>query len=186
MRELLIRPSCQADIATLRAMHVRSFRVLGAAFYSAEQIEAATAEMNSPDPDLVAGGTYWVAEIAGAIAGSAGFMEGEPDYAAALDIPPVPLPRAARPVGIVRSVFVDPLFARRGLGRALMAKVEAEMRALGLRTGELMGTLSGVRLYQSLGWRSVGRHHIRCARGQALPVERMLKSLETGSRQLAA
>jgi GNAT superfamily N-acetyltransferase len=54
----------------------------------------------------------------------------------------------------IRAFFVDPAHARRGLGRAILEHSEAQARAAGFRTLELMATLPGVRLYQQFGYRS--------------------------------
>ena len=52
----------------------------------------------------------------------------------------------------IRAFFVDPDFARRGVGRAILEHCEAAARSHGFRTFELMATLPGVRLYQACGY----------------------------------
>jgi GNAT superfamily N-acetyltransferase len=52
----------------------------------------------------------------------------------------------------IRAFFVDPMHARRGLGRAILERSEADARALGFTRFELMATLPGVRLYEKCGY----------------------------------
>ncbi len=78
---------------------------------------------------------------------------------------------AGRVVGVgalvgntIKRVFVDPEFQHRGLGRMLMARLEKEARAAGVRTVELHASLPSKRLYEFLGYRAGAR---RCEPGAA-------------------
>ncbi|MBB5953650.1 GNAT superfamily N-acetyltransferase [Saccharothrix tamanrassetensis] len=57
----------------------------------------------------------------------------------------------------VRAMFVRDDWTGRGLGRAILARCERAARAEGFRSLVLMATLPGVPLYQSYGFREVGR-----------------------------
>lgn len=52
----------------------------------------------------------------------------------------------------IRAFFVDPDYARRGLGHALLDRCEAEARGRGFARFELMATLPGVPLYRRFGY----------------------------------
>jgi GNAT superfamily N-acetyltransferase len=52
----------------------------------------------------------------------------------------------------IRAFFVHPDFARRGLGKVLLAYCEAAARSKGFRAAELMATLTGVPLYAACGY----------------------------------
>jgi GNAT superfamily N-acetyltransferase len=52
----------------------------------------------------------------------------------------------------IRAFFVHPNWARQGVGRALLHICEAEAKANGFHTLELMATLPGVKLYRALGY----------------------------------
>jgi GNAT superfamily N-acetyltransferase len=52
----------------------------------------------------------------------------------------------------IRAFFVDPDYARRGIGRALLEQCEAAARAQGFTSFELMSTLTGMPLYLALGY----------------------------------
>ena len=53
----------------------------------------------------------------------------------------------ARDFAIVRSVFVDPDYARQGIGSAVMSHIEIDSARSGMATLTLSATLSGVTLY---------------------------------------
>lgn len=50
--------------------------------------------------------------------------------------------------------FTDPAFARRGLGRSLLAVTEATARHAGIETLTAFAPLDGARLFQRAGWRA--------------------------------
>jgi GNAT superfamily N-acetyltransferase len=148
-----LRPATHADRALLQLLIARSARELGAADYRPEQIEGALRGAFGVDSQLIEDGTYFVAEMADRLVGCGGWswrrtLFGGDSHAernaGALD----PRTDAAK----IRAFFVDPDYARRGIGRALLERCEAEARAHGFTRFELMGTLPGVRLYQALGY----------------------------------
>src|SRR5215469_163356 len=60
--DIRIRPASTADIASLRGLIDASVRKLQAGDYTPEQIERALASVYGVDTQLVADGTYYVAE----------------------------------------------------------------------------------------------------------------------------
>jgi GNAT superfamily N-acetyltransferase len=179
---LTLRPACAEDLPALLAMQEASLRALAAAYYPRRVVQAALDRIGTMDPRLIADGTYLVAEVAGRLAGSAGWSLRTPDYAALMAAVPDPLPGRT---GLVRSVYVSPDFARRGLGRRLMQAVEARLAALGVVTSELMATLSGVPLYASVGYRELSAHALRLAPGVEFQVRRMARCLHYDTAQAA-
>ena len=172
-----IRPARPQDLPALLAMQARSLRGLAGPFYAPEQIEAFLTCASTMDPRVIEDGTYWLVELDGRLAGGAGHMN-RPVPSGPL--PPTPLrslPPRHGPVAIVRSVFVDPTFARHGLGRRLMEHVEARMRAAGVATAELMATLAGVPLYRACGYLGFEEHALALPGGLDFPVLRMAKRL---------
>jgi GNAT superfamily N-acetyltransferase len=168
----LARPE---DLPTLLAMQEASLRILAAGHYAPAVLEAAIARIGTMDTRLVTDRTYLVAESCGRIAGGAGWSQHAPNYARLMREVPPPLPGRT---GLVRSVFVAPDFARRGLGRHLMQAVETRLAALGIATAELMATLSGVPLYAALGYRQVSAHAMLLGPGLDFEVRRMARRLE--------
>jgi GNAT superfamily N-acetyltransferase len=89
----------------------------------------------------------WVADAAGHIVGMAGLI--------VIDRPPHPRSRRA-PEAMVFNVVTDAAWRRRGVGRAIMAAVIADGRALGCRRLLLRTSDDGDHLYAALGFTDPG------------------------------
>jgi len=178
MDDVVIRPAMPSELDELLAMQARAMRVLSTGWYAPEVVEAMIAALGTLDPELIEDGTYHVAVVGGYIAGSAGWTRRQPNYVRMLADPPPAACATADRCGTVRSVYVAPEYARRGLGTRLLRHVEAEMRRAGLLRAELMGTLSGQPLYCSLGYAALGRHRVLLPHGLAMPVVHMAKKLD--------
>jgi GNAT superfamily N-acetyltransferase len=148
-----IRPATLADKPALESLIARSARELSRRDYTPEQVEGALQGAFGVDTQLIRDGTYFVVECEGKIAGCGGWSRRRTLFggdaraerdAAELD----PQTDAAK----IRAFFVDPDFVRRGIGRAILERCEAEARVHGFRRFELMATLPGVRLYRECGY----------------------------------
>ncbi len=178
MDAITIRTARPEDLAAIAAMQRRSLLALAVGDYAPDTVEAMAAHLPTLNPALAAAGTLLVAEAGGRVLGSAGWSRRPIDDSIALDRAPSPFPPALDPVGTVRSVFVDPCMARRGLGRRLMAGIEAAMIASGFVTAELLGTLPAERLYRALGYTALAQHVLRLPGGQRVRLRRMARRLE--------
>jgi GNAT superfamily N-acetyltransferase len=142
------------DEPALRELIARSIRALGAADYSPAQIEAALRGAFGVDTQLIRDGTYFVVvTAAGEIVGCGGWSRrrtlfGSDARAERDESWLEPRTDAAK----VRAFFVDPAHARRGLGRMILERSEAEASRAGFTRLELMATLPGVRLYEQCGY----------------------------------
>lgn len=172
-----IRPATESDLPALLSVMDAAIGQLQAGFLDPDQIASSRAVMGL-DRQLVADGTYFVVEIDGEIAGCGGWSRRATlyggDHSTGLREPRLldPAEEAAR----VRAMYTAPAFARRGVGRALLAHCEAAARAEGFGACELMGTRAGEPLYASAGYEVVER--IEDARGGApVPLARMRKGL---------
>ncbi len=125
---------------------------LQAGFLTPAQIAASRAIMGL-DTLLIEDGTYFLVTIDGALAGCGGWSRRNTLYggdhspgrnAALLD----PAHDAAR----VRAMYTHPGFARRGVGRAILALCEHAAAAHGFTRVELAATLSGQPLYEAAGY----------------------------------
>jgi len=155
-----IGPARRSDRDELRAMQALSFRVLGAPFYDEPVIETFIADIGTMDDNLLDDGTYFKATEDGRIVGCGGWSWRTPGYVARMAADPPP----GRATGAtVRSVYVHPDCARRGIARALMSAIEAEMVAAGFGAASLTATLSGIPLYRRLGYASGGPVALRLA-----------------------
>jgi GNAT superfamily N-acetyltransferase len=154
MHSYRIRQATLNDRAALVDLIARSARTLGSARYSAAQIEGALRGAFGVDTQLIHDGTYFVAEDpAGAIIGCGGWSRRRTLFggdqrsdreAGELD------PR--RDAAKIRAFFVDPAHTRRGIATALLSRCESEACEAGFSRFELMGTLTGVALYEARGY----------------------------------
>lgn len=145
-----------ADAPCLQAMAERSFATLGRRFYSAREIEGAFRAGVGVDRQLLAEGRYVVAESDHGLAGCAAYSMG--GHAWPFEFPHEhgrELALLDRPIAVVRSVFVDPDHAARGLGRQLMRTVERDAVDAGAASFFLIATLTAVSFYERCGYRSM-------------------------------
>jgi GNAT superfamily N-acetyltransferase len=148
-----LRKATLNDLPILEKLIALSARTLGAQDYTAEQIEAALRGAFGVDTQLILDGTYLVAECEGEVVGCGGWSRRRTLFggdksttrdSGLLD----PGAEAAK----IRAFFIHPEHARRGIGRALLERCEAEARAHGFSRCELMATLPGARLYAAFGY----------------------------------
>jgi N-acetylglutamate synthase-like GNAT family acetyltransferase len=167
----------EADVPALEALIPESVRALLASCYSPAQIEAALGPVFGLDRQLIRDGTYYIVEQDRAIVGCGGWsrrhsLYGSGDCKAREDDLLDPQRDAAR----VRAFFIHPKWARRGIGRSLVAACERAILGSGFRKVELVATLAGEPLYATFGYTVVERHDIAMD-GLKLPVVRMAKSM---------
>jgi GNAT superfamily N-acetyltransferase len=189
-----IRPAITADVPALHALIERSVRELQRDDYTPTQIEGALGHTLGLDTQLVVDGTYFVAEpVTGhradqhagpphpereraTLAGCGGWSyratlfgsdHGPGRAATFLD----PATDAAR----IRAIFVDPAWARQGLGSAILAHCERAAREAGFTRLEMGSTLTGVPLYRLRGYVERERVEVPLPNGDTLPVIRMVK-----------
>ena len=150
---LIIRPALAREIPALEALIEASARQLSQGYYTGAEIEAAIAHVFGVDSELVADGTYLVAESNDGIAGCGGWSRrttlfGGDRFA---DRQSGLLDPASQPAKI-RAFFVAPHAARRGVGAALLKACEDAAAAAGFTRTELMATLPGEPFYRAHGY----------------------------------
>jgi len=176
--DFTLRKATLNDRSAIQQLIADSARGLSTEDYTSTQIEAALLTVFGFDTDLVLDRTYMVAESDGKVVGCGGWSKrktlfGGDQYptrdSAKLD-------PAVDPAKI-RAFFVHPRFARKGIGRAILAACENEAKAAGFSSIELMATLPGVKLYKACGYdgESVIEHELKS--GVTLPLVPMKKSL---------
>ena len=172
----MIRKATAADLPEIARVMRASMESLGRNFYDETQVASALRYIAVPDRQLVDDGTYFVAEHDGRIVACGGWSartklfsgpSSEDEAQGWLD----PKVDAAR----VRAMFVDPAFARRGLGRQILAASERDARSAGFTHFELMATLPGVPLYEVCGYRGVEEIMVELPDGVTLPCLRMTR-----------
>lgn len=172
-----LRLALEEDLPALRALMANAIDTLQRAFLSSEQIVASRAVMGL-DTQLVADRTYFIVEEAGVLAGCGGWSRRPTlyggDHSASLREPRLLDP--ARDAARVRAMYTHPGFARRGVGRLILAHCERAAAEAGFQAVELMATMSGQPLYLAAGYRPI--EAISDDRGGApVPMVRMRKEL---------
>jgi GNAT superfamily N-acetyltransferase len=174
--EFALRTAIDVDIPKLERMIQASARRLARGDYTEAQIEAALRSAWGVDTQLIRDETYFVVESNGVLAACGGWSrrktlfgsdaqaEREPEL---LD----PKNDAAR----IRAFFVHPDFARRGIGRLLLKRCEAEASREGFNKTELLATLPGVKLYAACGYEVVERTEYPLEDGIMIVFVRMRK-----------
>ena len=168
------RLATRSDVPELRELISVAIGDLQRSFLTEAQITASRSIMGL-DTQLVDDGTYFVILSEDRIAGCGGWSDRATLYggdhsggrdAARLD--------PARDPARVRAMYTHPDFARRGVGRLILALCEKTAREAGFGSLELMATLSGRPLYESAGFRVV-EQIVDDAGGAPVPLIRMRK-----------
>jgi GNAT superfamily N-acetyltransferase len=157
-RRFAVRDAVPDDAPALWAIHVRAIRHLAAPHYPQDVLAAWTAR-SSP------------ASFAEPIVANR--------VVVALDetSQPCGYGELAIDEGVIRAVYVDPDYARRGVGRAVVRALEQRAGAAEIATLSLDATRNAVPFYRALGYRSAGTVHHPLPPGLVLECEVMEKSL---------
>jgi GNAT superfamily N-acetyltransferase len=145
------RPARQGDVGELGALKLRSSLAWGDHLDELQALPEARAFPREHLPFAI------VAELAGAIAGFATLL------------PP------ANGEAEIEDLFVDPPLWRKGIGRALMAALEARALSLGAGSLHVIANNRALPFYRSAGFEIVGTVATRFA-----PAPEMRKALAQG------
>lgn len=175
---LMWRLAEPSDVPAINALTARSIRALHAGSYDNEVVEEAVCHAYGVDWQLVRDRTYFVAEIDGVVAGAGGWSYRQTIAGAHGPHDPAgerldPAYDAAR----VRAFYVDPIFARRGVGTLLLGLSETAAREAGFSKAELTSTLPAVPFYAAFGYCSVRPFKMPLPSGLTLRLELMDKRL---------
>jgi len=173
-----IRVARLDDVPGLQILIPASVRGLSNGYYTLRQVESALVYVFGIDNQLIADGTYFVAESGGTLVGCGGWSKRNTlyggDQAKGTEDP---LLDPARDAARIRAFFVHPAWARLGIGRQLMHTCEAAARSAGFRRAELGATLPGEPLYAAMGYGVVERFRLQFPDGEAFPLVKMSKAL---------
>jgi GNAT superfamily N-acetyltransferase len=181
--ETYIRKAIPADVPYLRKVIDASVRGLQEAYYSQSQIEGALASVYGVDSQLIADGTYLVAEVTESqrseIVACGGWSKrktlyGGDQFAGREDSLLDPAQDAAK----IRAFFVHPNWARRGMGSLVLEACEKAAREAGFTRLEMGATLSGVAFYRAKGYAAVENQQVPLRNGESLGIVRMTKQLK--------
>jgi L-amino acid N-acyltransferase YncA len=176
------RQATTSDVGGIQKLIEASVRGLSEPLYTRQQIDSALRYLFGPDSQLIADGSYYVAEVQGEIVASGGWsrrqtLHGGDQFKHGDDPLVDPRFEPAR----IRAFFVDPRWARQGIGRLLFYECSTAARAAGFDEVELTATLPGEQLYTTLGFTVVERGTVKMPDGVELPTARMRRSLPAAS-----
>jgi GNAT superfamily N-acetyltransferase len=166
------------DLPALNALMTRSIEHLQHDFLSPEQVRASHQVMGL-DTQLVKDQTYFIIESDGRIVGCGGWswratlFGGDDSIVAREPAKLDPATDAAK----IRAMYVDPDFARRGIGTMIMTLCESAAREAGFATVEMMATLAGIPLYRVCGYTDIEAIEAMTREGVIVPLIRMGKTL---------
>jgi len=175
-----IRRATAEDISPLRELIRASVHQLQAADYSEGQRQNALGRIFGVDPALIEDGTYFVALSDSRICACGGWSRRATPFGS--DRSPARDDRLLDPerdAARIRALFVHPDYARRGFGTAILKACEEAAYAAGFRRAELTATLTGLKLFRVHGYIWTEEIQIPLGNGEALPVIRMTKELES-------
>jgi GNAT superfamily N-acetyltransferase len=180
-----IRAAVEADIPVLRELIDTSVRRLQSGDYTPQQIDAALRTVFGVDSQLIADGTYLLAEasIEGratpVIAGCGGWSKRRTLYGGdswqhreddLLD----PVHDAAK----IRAFFIHPDYARQGVATMILDACEDAASAAGFSRYEMGATLTGVKFFRQRGYVAVEAMDIPLECGITLPIVHMVKQAQ--------
>lgn len=184
LKNIRVREATPADVARLQQVIEASVRGLQSNDYSPAQIEGALQSVYGVDSQLIADGTYFVAEMAeqgssgSTIVACGGWSKrktlyGGDQFAAREDSLLDPAQNAAK----IRAFFVLPAWARRGIGGLILDACESAARQAGFTRLEMGATLSGVPFYRAKGYDDIESQQVSLGNGQVLRIVRMAKTI---------
>ncbi|HZZ44287.1 MAG TPA: GNAT family N-acetyltransferase [Tepidisphaeraceae bacterium] len=153
---VVIRRAVPSDAERIHRIHVDSIRVLCARDYSAEQVESWVRFRGVEDyrRALESGEMNWVAMVDGVVAGYATFVRDE-----------------------LTALFVEPGWARRGVGKSLIETVEQHARELGLKELFLQSTRTARLFYERLEYEALAEEVYVLPDGVGVNCIKMIKKM---------
>jgi GNAT superfamily N-acetyltransferase len=189
--DIRLRLAVPVDVPVLRDLIEASVRGLQTQDYTPAQIEGALKTVFGVDSQLIADGTYIVAEAESAafentrakksqtgwmIIGCGGWSKrktlyGSDHWTGREDALLDPLRDAAK----IRAFFIHPDWARRGVGSMILKACEDAARSAGFTRYETGATLTGAKLFGVKGYVAVKPISIPLVNGESLSVIHMEK-----------
>ena len=137
-----IRTANPNDALAVSQLLQRAYPVLMAPFYDATALAAALPAMTEANPDLLASGTYYVAETAGRILGCGGWTFEQPGSR-----------QIQKGLAHLRHFATDPTMGRQGIGRAIFRRCATTAAERGATRFQAFAGLNAEPFYESLGFK---------------------------------
>lgn len=191
--KISIRLAEARDVPGLRRLIEASVLGLQAGDYSLAQLKRALEAVYGVDTQLIADGTYFVAQAPNKIEDTIGAkheqnsspliivgcggwsrrktLYGGDQFARREDSLLDPATDAAK----IRAFFVHPAWARRGIGGMILERCESAAKAKGFHRLEMGATLTGIPFYKAKGYVELEQTEAPLEDGLTLPIVRMGK-----------
>jgi GNAT superfamily N-acetyltransferase len=179
-----VRKATVADVPRLGEVIEASVRGLQARDYTPAQIEGALESVYGVDTQLIADGTYFVAEVEEGskvgreIVACGGWSKrrtlfGGDQFAGREDSLLDPNSDAAK----IRAFFVHPKWVRHGIASLILEACEKAAGEGGFTRLEMGATLSGVAFYRAKGYVEVEGEAVTLENGETLAIVKMAKQI---------
>ncbi|ASM71455.1 MULTISPECIES: GNAT family N-acetyltransferase [Roseobacteraceae] len=159
---MFIRPATASDKGAVDALLARSYPVLLARDYTAQELAATLPVMTCARPELLGCGTYYVIEDGAALLGAGGWTPDATDPA----------------LGHIRHVVTDPRQLRSGVATWLMHHSFDSARAAGVQRMECWATRTAEGFYHAVGFRTLGPMDVTLTGSITFPAIRMARALD--------
>lgn len=145
--------------------------------YTEGQREAALRTVFTVDTRLVGDGGYYGAFAGERLVGCGGWSGRRTLYGGDAQVEKIEADRLDPKVDAakIRAIFVDPAFARMGIGGRLLEAAEEGARRAGFRRFEMGSTLSGLGLYRLRGYVEMETIRVPVGDGVEIDVVKMVK-----------
>lgn len=164
--DVIIRRATPSDHDALNSLIGAAYATLDDGRYDREALAAAMPLMSRPNPQLLACGTYFVAELDGEPAACGGWTREKPGTG-----------EVEEGVAHIRHFAADPRFARRGAASALLRHCLGQAHAAKIERMMSQSTLLAEPFYASAGFRRLKIVEAEMGEGVALPVVLMERAL---------
>jgi N-acetylglutamate synthase-like GNAT family acetyltransferase len=157
MSKFIIRRAEEKDCEGIWHVHTRAIRETARSHYSREEIEA-WASPRQPEHyiESIRSKEFYIAEENGAVIGF-GTLNQEHNE--------------------IEAVYVSPDVARRGIGSAILRRLEERAQGLGLKSLKIDASLNAVPFYKSVGYQSQQETKHRLSSGVEIGCVLMTKEL---------
>jgi len=174
-----LRQATPEDIPAIETLMRSSVRGLSGGFYNDAETDGAESYITKPDPDVISDGTFYVIEDGARLIACGGWSRRKKLFAGPSDQEALSseyLDPDNDPAKI-RAFFIDPNFARQGLGRRLYEACREAAIDAGFKSFELAATLPGVPFYRSLGFAKIEPIDAILPDGSILPCLKMSRPI---------
>lgn len=174
----MIRLATTNEIPALNKLIEESTRTLSKGEYTEDEIEGAIRYLFKVDAELIEDKTYYVIENNGVIQACGGWSKRRTSHSSnRFNQQESKYRNPKTDPARIRTLFVHPDYARKGLGTILLNHCEQEALSQGFSNTEMMATLPGAKLYQARGYLPLERRAYSLPNGAALSCIYMTKNI---------